>query len=129
MFDIGFQELLLIGVIALVIMGPERLPGAVRSASMWIARLRRSFQQIKNDIEREIGADDIKQQLHNESIMQSLEQTKSNILDTANSLKPDMDKLQYDISDIVKSETAATDTESAAEEERKNTQHNPTKTL
>ena len=101
MFDIGFQELLLISVIALLVMGPERLPGAIRTASLWLSRLRRSFQQIKTEIEREIGADEIKQQLHNESIMRSLEQTKSDIQDNfqqgADSLKSDLDKLQNDI--------------------------------
>lgn len=105
MFDIGFQELLLVGVIALLIMGPERLPSAVRTASLWLSRLRRSFQQIKTEIEREIGADDIKQQLHNESILSNLEQVtqdlQNNIKTTTDSLKPSLDKLQYDVSDIL----------------------------
>ncbi|MEE8058359.1 MAG: Sec-independent protein translocase protein TatB [Pseudomonadales bacterium] len=101
MFDIGFQELLLLGVISLLIMGPERLPGAVRTASLWLTRLRHSFQQIKTEIEREVGADEIKQQLHNESIMQSLEQTKSDLQDSVqhitSNLKPELDTLPDDI--------------------------------
>ncbi len=105
MFDIGFQELLLVGVIALLIMGPERLPSAVRTASLWLSRLRRSFQQIKTEIEREVGADEIKQQLHNESILSNLEQVtqdlQNNIKTTTDSLKPSLDKLQYDVSDIL----------------------------
>lgn len=109
MFDMGFQELLLIGVIALLVMGPERLPGAVRSASLWISRLRRSFQQIKADIEREIDADDLKRELHNQSIMQSLEQTKTDLSnslgDSAEQLKPALDKLEYDIKDIIEPAT------------------------
>ena len=79
MFDIGFQELLLIGIMSLLIMGPERLPGAIRTSSLWIARLRRSFQQIKSEIEREVGADEIRQQIRNESIMKDLENTKNAI--------------------------------------------------
>ncbi len=47
MFDIGFAELLIIGVVALLVIGPERLPEAVRTASAWINRLRRSFNEIK----------------------------------------------------------------------------------
>lgn len=105
MFDMGFQELLLIGVISLLVMGPERLPGAVRSATVWISRLRRSFQQIKSEIEREIDADELKRELHNQSIMQSLEQTQSSVNDSlekaAANLKPDLDKLEYDIQDIL----------------------------
>jgi sec-independent protein translocase protein TatB len=70
MFDIGFTELLLIALVALVVLGPERLPGAVRTASLWIGRLKRSFSAIKAEVEREIGADEIRRQLHNEQILE-----------------------------------------------------------
>lgn len=70
MFDIGFTELLLIGVVALVVLGPERLPGAVRTAGLWIGRIKRSFSAIKAEVEREIGADEIRRQLHNEQILE-----------------------------------------------------------
>ncbi|MFI8480401.1 Sec-independent protein translocase protein TatB [Pseudomonas sp. NPDC078700] len=69
MFDIGFTELLLCGLVALVVLGPERLPGAVRTAGLWIGRIKRSFNAIKADVEREIGADEIRRQLHNEQIL------------------------------------------------------------
>ena len=62
MFDIGFTELLLVGLVALVVLGPERLPGAVRTASLWIGRIKRSFNSIKAEVEREIGADEIRRQ-------------------------------------------------------------------
>lgn len=69
MFDIGFMELLLVGLVALVVLGPERLPGAVRTAGLWVGRLKRSFNNIKAEVEREIGADEIRRQLHNERIL------------------------------------------------------------
>ena len=69
MFDIGFMELLLVGLVALFVLGPERLPGAVRTAGLWIGRLKRSFNNIKAEVEREIGADEIRRQLHNERIL------------------------------------------------------------
>lgn len=72
MFDMSFAELLLIGVVALLVLGPERLPGAVRTVSLWLGRLRRSFNEVRREIEREVGADEIRQQLHNESVMASL---------------------------------------------------------
>ena len=56
MFDIGFTELLLVGIVALVVLGPDRLPGAVRTAGLWIGRIKRSFSAIKAEVEREIGA-------------------------------------------------------------------------
>jgi sec-independent protein translocase protein TatB len=70
MFDIGFTELLLVGIVALLVLGPDRLPGAVRTAGLWIGRIKRSFSAIKADIEREIGADEIRRQLHNEDILE-----------------------------------------------------------
>ncbi|WNW12977.1 Sec-independent protein translocase protein TatB [Pseudomonas sp. DTU_2021_1001937_2_SI_NGA_ILE_001] len=73
MFGISFSELLLVGLVALLVLGPERLPGAARTAGLWIGRLRRSFNAIKQEVEREIGADEIRRQLHNEHIL-SLEE-------------------------------------------------------
>ncbi|AWM89822.1 twin-arginine translocase subunit TatB [Pseudomonas sp. 31-12] len=73
MFGISFSELLLVGLIALLVLGPERLPGAARTAGLWVGRLKRSFNAIKQEVEREIGADEIRRQLHNEHIL-SLEQ-------------------------------------------------------
>jgi sec-independent protein translocase protein TatB len=70
MFDIGFTELLLVALVALVVLGPERLPGAVRTAGLWIGRIKRSFNSIKAEVEREIGADEIRRQLHNEHILE-----------------------------------------------------------
>jgi len=73
MFGISFSELLLVGLVALLVLGPERLPGAARTAGLWVGRLKRSFNSIKQEVEREIGADEIRRQLHNEHMM-SLEQ-------------------------------------------------------
>jgi sec-independent protein translocase protein TatB len=100
-FDIGFLELLLIGIMALLVLGPERLPGAIRTASLWLGRLKRSFNQIKQEVEREINIDEIKQQLHNESVLKNIEtdieqvkQTIKNEMDDLDSqLRPDLEKL------------------------------------
>lgn len=70
MFDIGFSELLLVGLVALLVLGPDRLPGAARTAGLWVGRLKRSFNTLKTEVEREIGADEIRRQLHNEQILE-----------------------------------------------------------
>ena len=77
MFDIGFSELLLVGLVALLVLGPERLPGAIRTTSLWVGRIKRSFQSIKAEVEREIGADEIRRQLHNEQILQMEREMKA----------------------------------------------------
>lgn len=70
MFDVGFSELLLVGLVALLVLGPERLPVAARMAGLWIGRLKRSFNSLKTEVERELGADEIRRQLHNERILE-----------------------------------------------------------
>ena len=72
MFDIGFAELLLIGVVGLLVVGPEQLPGAVRTVLAWTNRFRRSFDQIRTEVRRELHNDEIMQKLKAES--QALEQ-------------------------------------------------------
>lgn len=79
MFDISFFELILCAIVGLVVIGPERLPETVRAVSLWIGRLKRSLRETRSELERQIGADDIRRQLHNEEIMQSLEKTRREI--------------------------------------------------
>jgi sec-independent protein translocase protein TatB len=85
-FEIGFSELLLVAVIGLLVLGPERLPSAVRTTSLWIGRLRRQFNEIRADIEREVGADEIRAQLRNEQIMDQLRESRQALESSARSL-------------------------------------------
>lgn len=87
MFDIGPSELLLIFVVALLVIGPERLPGTVRTASLWIGRFRRSFHKIKAEVERELNADEIRRQLHNESILAEVEEAKNQAKELTSNLE------------------------------------------
>ena len=84
MFDIGFSELILIGIVALLVLGPDRLPGAARVAGMWMGRIKRGFNSIKEDVERELGADDIRRELHNEGILEKERKMLKETADKAN---------------------------------------------
>ena len=79
MFDVGFSELVLIFIVGLLVLGPERLPGVIRTGSLWLARLRRSFNEIRTEIERESGLDELKRDLHNQSIMDSLKDVRNDL--------------------------------------------------
>ena len=79
--------MLLIFIVALLVVGPEKLPGAVKTAGLWIGRFRRSFHKIKAEIEQELNADEIRRQLHNESIMEELENVKKQTNAIAGDLK------------------------------------------
>ena len=63
MFDIGFGELLLIAVVALVVLGPERLPRAARFAGLWVRRARAQWYSVKSELERELEAEELKRRM------------------------------------------------------------------
>ena len=88
MFGISFSELLLVGLVALLVLGPERLPGAARTAGLWVGRFKRSFNAIKQEVEREIGADEIRRQLHNEHILSMEEEAKKIMAPLQDAMKP-----------------------------------------
>ncbi len=81
MLDIGFAELLVIGVVALLVIGPERLPETVRTASMWLNRIRRGFNEIKQEVQQE---------LHNDSVMQDLRKTGRELKESTESISHDL---------------------------------------
>jgi sec-independent protein translocase protein TatB len=117
MFDIGFAELLLIAVLGLLVLGPERLPTAVRTISLWLGRLRRSFTSIRQEIEREVGADEIRRQLHNESIIASLEDSKKSLQDSLESAADDIRSVERSLSQAnASAESDGTEDEQAVNE-------------
>jgi len=63
MFDIGFWEILLIAVVALIVVGPERLPKLIRVTGLWIGRAQASLQSIRHEISKELRAEELKDAL------------------------------------------------------------------
>lgn len=63
MFDIGFTELLIIGIVALVVLGPERLPRAARMLGLALRRARAQWHSVKAELERELAADELRRSL------------------------------------------------------------------
>jgi sec-independent protein translocase protein TatB len=70
MFDVGFSELVLVGIVALLVIGPEQLPETVRTAMGWLGRIRRGFNDIKQEVQQE---------LHNDAVMRELRQTSAQL--------------------------------------------------
>ncbi|MCB1646118.1 MAG: twin-arginine translocase subunit TatB [Pseudomonadales bacterium] len=111
MFDIGFPELILVSIVALLVIGPDKLPETVRGIVLWIGRFRRSLTNLRMEIENEIGADEIRQQLHNESILKELGEAKDQlnavIKDTESSLNTIRDSandLNREVTDQIRPE-------------------------
>jgi sec-independent protein translocase protein TatB len=106
---IGFFELLLISVVALLVLGPERLPGAIRTTSLWVGRARRSFNKVRSEIERELNADEIRRQLHNESILADLDKAKKQARELTANANRELKKLGNDIEAGVSTEPGVSD--------------------
>lgn len=66
MFDIGFSELLLFGIIALIVLGPEKLPQAARTAGQWYSKMRRTVATLQSEIEAELDLAETRQQMQDE---------------------------------------------------------------
>ena len=77
MFQIGFIEILFIGLIILLLFGPERLPEISKIIIKNTTRLKRRFSSFREEIERDIGADEIKQDIFNEFKLEELEKNES----------------------------------------------------
>jgi len=67
MFDVGFWELVIIAVVGLVVIGPDKLPGVARTAGMWIGRTRRFVTQVKSDIDRELKQEELRKALERDA--------------------------------------------------------------
>ncbi|MBB1127220.1 Sec-independent protein translocase protein TatB [Thiospirillum jenense] len=73
MFDVGAQELILIGIVALIVVGPERMPRLARAAGLWFGRARRALLSVKLEIDQELKAEELREIMRKQSINRPLE--------------------------------------------------------
>ncbi len=86
MFDVGFQEIVLIGVIALLIIGPERLPAVARSVGLWVGKMQRFVAGVKSDIHNELKSDELR------SLLNSQEDQIRELKDMVNETRTDLER-------------------------------------
>jgi len=91
MFDIGFWEIALVGVVALLVLGPERLPKVARVAGMWVGKGRRFMSSVKGEIDRELKAEELKrimaEQAKTNELYEITEQARDGLSQAGNALK------------------------------------------
>jgi sec-independent protein translocase protein TatB len=97
MFDIGFSELLVIGIIALVVIGPEKLPRVARTLGHLAGRLQRYVSDVKADINREIELDELRKM--RDSMQQAASSFESSVQSELNKTQTDLNKA---VDDVVK---------------------------
>jgi sec-independent protein translocase protein TatB len=101
-FDIGFFELILVGVVALLVIGPERLPGLARTAGMWIGRGRRFLGSVRADIEQELKAEELKRILDEQKQSNPLHEIIEDTKDTFQDIKQETESVAKTAQDAVK---------------------------
>lgn len=74
MFEVGFSELLMVALIALLVIGPERLPKTARIAGWWLGKARSTIASVKAEIKQELHAEEMRQLLEQQSIANDLQQ-------------------------------------------------------
>ena len=119
MFNIHSTEILLILIVALIVIGPEKLPTAIKTAGLWIGRFRRSFYKVKAEIERELNTDEIRRQLHNESVMAQIEDAKAKVTNVAKDTETSVNSL-VNTDNFDPGASEATNHKSASEKPSKN---------
>ncbi len=92
MFDVGFWEVLFILVLALVIIGPERLPGAARKAGYFVGKARRYIEGVRSEVESQIDVNEFKRMLHNQEVQ---------INELQQQIKTGVDEVKADMPDPV----------------------------
>ncbi len=89
--EIGFSEILLIGVVALIVVGPERLPGLARKAGKLVGRGRRFVQQVRDDINQEIAADELKRIIEEQKKSAGLHEIIEETRDAVDTARDELD--------------------------------------
>lgn len=112
MFDVGFQEIVLISVIALLVIGPERLPAVARSVGLWVGKMQRFVAGVKSDIANELKTDELRSLINNQEdqireLKQIVNDARSDLERTA---KTASDSLSEGMDGAVEQVKDATDT-------------------
>lgn len=100
MFDVGFFELLLIGVVTLLVVGPERLPKLARTAGMWLGRGRRFINSVREDIDKEVKAAELREIVGKQQTLNPLHEIIENT-------KKDFSQIKADTESAARSGTRA----------------------
>ena len=108
MFDIGFWELMLIAVVGLIVIGPDRLPGVARKVGYWVGRARRFVNNVRQDIDREIRQDDLRRALERDA---SLDEIKSIINDSRYKIEDEIEQIKTE--PVVKAQAENTTNEAS----------------
>ena len=99
MFDFGFWEMLMVVVVALIVVGPERLPGLARTAGFWVGKAKRMVNDVKSEIDRELAADELKKTLDKQNLMSDVYEVIEETKQTGKEIKQEIEQLDTPVAD------------------------------
>lgn len=108
MFDIGFSELFLIAIVALIVLGPERLPRAAKFTGLWVRRARAQWYSVKSELERELADDELKRSL--ERARADLQDVQAELRESGQGLRRELEEGR----DLARSAVASAERAAAA---------------
>ncbi|MEF3074273.1 Sec-independent protein translocase protein TatB [Methylobacter sp. Wu1] len=94
MFDIGFSELCMVGLVTLLVVGPERLPKVARLAGFWIGKTRHMIASVKAEIRDELQAEEMRQVFKEQSELKEIQRMLDDASDAANAIKSSIEQPQ-----------------------------------
>jgi sec-independent protein translocase protein TatB len=107
MFGISSGELFFIAIIALIVLGPERLPKVARLAGMWVRRARNQWHSVKDELERELAAEELKRSLHD--AQSALHDTEQKIRDSGSEVRREFEQMRASVASKPDAETPVVD--------------------
>lgn len=92
MFDLGFSELFVIAIVALIVLGPERLPKAARFAGLWVRRARSQWYSVKSELENELADEELKRSLR--QTQADLREARDSVLQGGQEIRREFDEVE-----------------------------------
>ncbi len=120
MFDIGFSELVLIGVLGLIVLGPERLPQAAKTVGIWVRKIRNIAKNLSSEIERELEIEDLRKELanKNQAIMKQADSLSKKLNKPVEEIFSFDEKPHSEVEDTEESADEGTDEENRIDQDR-----------
>lgn len=109
MFDFGFWEIILVLMVALVVVGPERLPGLARTAGLWIGKAKRMVSEVKAEIDQELAADELKKALNKQEAMSDVYEIIEETRKVSSDIKRELNKPVEEVSKLTPEKDQDTD--------------------
>jgi len=102
MFDVGFSELVMVGLVSLLVIGPERLPKVARIAGYWLGKARHMMAVVKEEIKQELHEEEFRQALKHQTDLHAFHEVLDETVEAAEALKSSIERLPEETVQLTK---------------------------